>query len=253
MPCPEALILGEGVEWTESVEAALEDVALAAVKCSELRDVGERIERGGVALVVLTETLAGPDLAEACRWIRARYDVPVFVLSSARGRWSVADLLEAGADDCLEWPFPSELLLARVKALRRRTAGLLSRACVIACRDLRIDLERFEVTKLGKRLRLTPTEFRLLACLAQNAGRVLSSRTLIQALHGYTCDERDAQLIIKAHIVNLRRKLSQDPQDYPYIHRVRGFGYMLERRAEARPGDPVLERLEPWDEDSPAR
>lgn len=249
IPRPEALVLGEGVGRTDGIDRALGRLELSVVECSSLEEAEERIERGAVALVVLVETDGGLDLAQSCRWIRSHYEVPVFALSSARGRWSIIDLLEAGADDCLQYPFELDLFLARVKAVMRRSVNLLPRAGVILCRDLRIDLERFEVTKKGKRLDLTPTEFRLLTCLARHGGRVVDSRTLIQAVHGYTCNERDAQLIVKAHMVNLRRKVSGDPREYPYIHRVRGFGYMLERRKEARQGDPVLNHLEPWDED----
>jgi DNA-binding response OmpR family regulator len=120
----------------------------------------------------------------------------------------------------------------------------------VVLRDLRVDLDKCQAFNDGGLVNLTPTEFRLLATLAQQAGRVVDPRALLFAAHHHDYSERDAQNLVKVHIANLRRKLN-DTRDNPYILCVRGFGYMLERRAERRQGDPLTSLIE--DGTSPAK
>ena len=105
-------------------------------------------------------------------------------------------------------------------------------------RDLAIDFETYQVTVADEPVQLTPTEFRLLAVLAQQTGRVVDPRALLSAVHQHDYSERDAQNLVKVHIANLRRKLKDDSSN-PYILCVRGFGYMLERRGRLRDDDPL--------------
>jgi len=87
-------------------------------------------------------------------------------------------------------------------------------------------------------------EFRLLAVLAQQAGRVVDPRALLSAVHQHDYGEKDAQNLVKVHIANLRRKLSDSRSHNPYILCVRGFGYMLERRGRVRQDDPLNALIE---------
>jgi DNA-binding response OmpR family regulator len=111
-------------------------------------------------------------------------------------------------------------------------------------RDLRIDFEKYQVLMDGEPVALTPTEFRLLAVLAQQAGRVVDPRALLSAVHQHDYSERDAQNLVKVHIANLRRKLNDSRSANPYILCVRGFGYMLERRGRARQDDPLASLID---------
>jgi len=115
---------------------------------------------------------------------------------------------------------------------------------MLAIRELVLDLDKFQVSLDGKTVALTPTEFRLLAVLAQQAGRVVDPRALLSAVHQHDYGERDAQNLVKVHIANLRRKLNDSRSRNPYILCVRGFGYMLERRFAQREDDPLAELIE---------
>ena len=93
--------------------------------------------------------------------------------------------------------------------------------------DLSIDLRKHLVTVAGQPVNLTPTEFSVLACLAREAGNVLSCETLVSRVQGYECYEQEARMIIKTHISHLRQKLEVDPSNPKYIINIRGMGYML--------------------------
>ncbi|MGH8629788.1 MAG: winged helix-turn-helix domain-containing protein, partial [Burkholderiales bacterium] len=133
---------------------------------------------------------------------------------------------------------------ARVRALLRRARPASRHGGEIVIRDLLLDLEKYEVTLNGEQVPLTPTEFRLLAVLAQQAGRVVDPRALLSAVHHHDYGERDAQNLVKVHIANLRRKLNDSHDNNRYILCVRGFGYMLERRSLVREGDPLVQLIE---------
>jgi DNA-binding response OmpR family regulator len=107
-----------------------------------------------------------------------------------------------------------------------------------------IDLEKYQVILRGEVVSLTPTELRLLAVLAQQAGRVVDPRALLSAVHQHDYSERDAQNLVKVHIANLRRKMRDQRTENPYILCVRGFGYMLERRSHIRDGDPLSDLVD---------
>jgi DNA-binding response OmpR family regulator len=110
-------------------------------------------------------------------------------------------------------------------------------------RDLVIDFETYQVTIEGRSVALTPTEFRLLAVLAQQAGRVVDPRALLSAVNQHDYSEREAQNLAKVHIANLRRKLNDSLSQNPYILCVRGFGYILDRREQVRQSDPLVSLL----------
>jgi DNA-binding response OmpR family regulator len=107
-----------------------------------------------------------------------------------------------------------------------------------------IDFDRAEV-KLGEaEIKLTPTEFRLLASLARAAGRVVSARQLLADAQSVVLPESEAREIVKVHVRRLRAKLEPHQGDNPYVVSVRGFGYLLERRNQPRAGDFLMEYAE---------
>lgn len=153
-------------------------------------------------------------------------------------------VLDAGADDAVISRAEPDVFAARVRALLRRTKSATNNAGTIEVRDLVIDMEKYQVALRGEVINLTPTEFRLLAVLAQQAGRVVDPRSLLSAVHQHDYGERDAQNLVKVHIANLRRKMNDQRTENPYILCVRGFGYMLERRSHVRDGDPLTRLIE---------
>jgi two-component system, OmpR family, response regulator len=153
------------------------------------------------------------------KWRKAGRTMPVLILT-ARDRWSdkVAGF-DAGADDYLAKPFYTEELLARVRALLRRAAGLATSEIEIG--PLRIDTRTSRVTVDGNPVKLTSLEYRLLAYLAHHKGRVVSRTELVEHLYDQDFD-RDSNTI-EVFVGRLRRKLGAN-----LIQTVRGLGYCLD-------------------------
>ena len=179
-------------------------------------------------LVILDIMLPVMDGYEVCRRIRDFSLVPVVMLT-ARGE-QVDKLLgfEMGADDYLTKPFAPAELLARVKAvLRRSQLGAPSTAtAVIQCGEVSIDLVRRRVSRSGEPVALTKTEFGLLQELAQNAGKTLSHTELLTRVWG--SEYRDDRDYLFAYVRRLRRKLEADPEHPALILSQVGYGYRLE-------------------------
>jgi DNA-binding response OmpR family regulator len=154
--------------------------------------------------------------------------------------------MDAGADDAVTASSDATVFAARVRALLRRAQHWQTgqTAGIIAIRDLLIDLDKCAVVLKERPVSLTPTEFRILAVLAEKAGKVIDARSLLSAIHDHDYDDREAQNLVKVHIANLRRKLEDGRDGNPYILCVRGFGYMLERRSQQREGDPLTALLD---------
>jgi len=104
----------------------------------------------------------------------------------------------------------------------------------ITVRDLTLDFDRCQAIREGETIPLTPTEFKILAFLAKNAGKVVSPVEILRAVQDYTYSDREAQEIVKVYIRRIRRKVELEPAEPSYIINVRGFGYMLERRLSRR-------------------
>lgn len=145
--------------------------------------------------------------------------------------------LDAGADVCVRDTDGVEMLMAQLGALARRKAPAPQAddgPSTISVRDLLLDFDRCQAVREDETIPLTPTEFKILAYLARNAGKVVSPVEILRAVQDYTYSEREAQEIVKVYIRRIRRKIEVDPSEPSYIINVRGFGYMLERRGTPR-------------------
>lgn len=205
------------------------------------------------SVLVRAESLEDPLRTAVQRLKRGRAHVP-FVLWSAPGSAAPAESGEDGdgpapirsaiGPDRVEavlaggfdlW-LPAEVSVVAVAAQVRSLCRLVSGAVraqepqVVAIRGVTIDLQRREVTVGERVVPLTPTEFRIIAHMAQQPGRVVSHNELFRDVHGYDASEQEAKDILKVHISRLRTKLSQAGMDEELIVTVRGFGYLLERR-----------------------
>jgi DNA-binding response OmpR family regulator len=184
-------------------------------------------------VVLLDLMLPGVDGLEICRRIRAVPEVaaiPVIMLTAKGEEVDRIVGLELGADDYLPKPFNPRELLARIRAVLRRSAAASSTAPSpprFRAGDLEIDFGAREVTVSGRRHVLTHYEFELLAALARAAGRVLSREQLLDALKGAEYEAFDRS--IDVHVSKLRAKLETDPKAPRLIKTVRGVGYLLAR------------------------
>ncbi len=166
----------------------------------------------------------------------------VMVLAPGPHAHGLASALEAGADVFLRDTDGVEALTAQLGAMARRRAPNSPAPAVreepesarITVRDLVLDFDRCQAVREDQTIPLTPTEFKILAYLARNAGKVVSPVEILRAVQDYTYSEREAQEIVKVYIRRIRRKVEADPSEPSYILNVRGFGYMLERRTGRR-------------------
>ena len=173
--------------------------------------------------IVLTDEVDGYEVA---RQVREFSEVPIIMLTA---RVEEADLLrgfDAGADDYITKPFSSKELLARVRAVLKRSRHEGPAVAEIVCGDLQIDLARRRVIRKGESIYLTRTEFNLLHELATHRNQVLLHDKLLTAVWGP--EYRDDLDYLRAYIRYLRRKLEIDPSNPRYIVTYQGVGYMLE-------------------------
>jgi two-component system KDP operon response regulator KdpE len=179
-------------------------------------------------LVLLDIILSGAvDGYEAARRIREFSDVPIIMLTAKARESDLLRGFDAGADDYLTKPFSSKELLARVRAVLKRTRreSATSGEVEIVCDDLRIDLARRRVTVSGREVHLTPTEYNLLHELASHRNQVLLHAQLLTAVWG--SDYRDDLDYLRAYVRYLRQKLEADPANPKLIVTSAGVGYML--------------------------
>ena len=176
-------------------------------------------------LVVLDLNLPGMDGLDVCRLLRRESNVPIIMLTARAEEMDRLIGLELGADDYIVKPFSPRELVARVRAVLRRTQGEVQTSGVIRAGDLEIDLNGHRVTLRGESVHLTRIELTLLTILAQHPGQTFSRAQLINRLHGVAEGSFDRS--IDAHIKNLRRKLEDDSADPHFILTVYGVGYQF--------------------------
>jgi len=174
-------------------------------------------------LIVLDLNLPEMDGLEVCRALRRESDVPIIMLTARVEETDRLIGLELGADDYITKPFSPRELVARVRAVLRRVRGGVHQPGLIRAGDLEIDLLGHRVTRAGEPIRLTRTEFTLLATLAQHPGQTFTRAQLLDRLHGIAYDGYDRS--IDAHIKNLRRKLEANPAEPRYVLTVYAIGY----------------------------
>lgn len=180
-------------------------------------------------LIILDVMMPGMDGWETCRRIREMSQVPIIMLTAKDEEADKIKGFEHGVDDYVTKPFSFAELTARVAAVLHRTRQRppRRRPAIHHVNDLVIDLENRRVTKDGEVLDLTPTEYRLLATLVENAGRVLSHEQLLADVWGP--EYVDDTGYVKRYIWYLRQKLEDDPSKPKYILTERGFGYRFRR------------------------
>ena len=185
------------------------------------------VQRHHPQVVVLDVMMPRMDGWEACRQIRQISNVPIIILSHRTGELDKVRGLELGADDYLTKPVGRLEFVARVRAaVRRGSQTALPQQLVHVDDRLAIDRTHNQVVVDGEEVRLTATEFRLLGCLLDNAGRVSTYESLLTQIWGWEyTDEKD---YLKVYVHHLRKKLEENPQAPRYILTERGLGYRFQ-------------------------
>jgi DNA-binding response OmpR family regulator len=182
------------------------------------------LEQQAPSLIVLDLMLPGMDGLSLCRWIRERSELPVIMITALGEETDRLTGLELGADDYLTKPFSPRELVARVKAVLRRSSPPTQME-PIEFGDLVLDPGRREVRKRGAPLRLTTLEFDLLWFLANNPNRVFERGDLMNQVWGYTSELDTGTVTV--HIRRLRAKIEDDPSRPRHVETVWGSGYRL--------------------------
>lgn len=177
-------------------------------------------------LIVMDIMMPEMDGWEASRLIRRESDVPIIMLTARDEDADKIAALEMGVDDYVTKPFNPRLLVARVRAVLRRTHGESgSEGRILRVKNLELDQDTYEAKLHDQLLELTRSEFDLLATLMEHPGRVFTRMELLEHVHGeaFAAYERT----IDVHIKNLRAKLEADPREPEYIETVYGVGYRM--------------------------
>jgi DNA-binding response OmpR family regulator len=172
-------------------------------------------------LVILDLMLPQIDGREVCRILRRESDIPIIMLTALSEEIDQVTGLEIGADDYITKPFSPRAMIARVRALLRRTRGDIKAPSLIRAGGLEIDLDKHSITFNGSPIKLTPNEFKLLQILASRPGQTLTREQLLDDLHG-AASGMDRS--VDSHIKNLRKKI-ESASGNAMIETVYGIGY----------------------------
>ena len=216
------LLVEDDPSIREVASLGLEQAGFRVTATGDGRDALTRFRQGPFDLVVLDVMLPSLDGLEVCREIRRESQIPIVMLSARSELHDVVVGLELGADDYVTKPFELPELVARIKAvLRRSTAGPSEGAISVA--DLEIDPAGFSVRKGGEDVALTATEFRLLLELARRPKQVFTRDLLLELVwnYEYLGDSR----LVDVAVQRLRGKIEDDPAQPKLIQTVRGVGY----------------------------
>ena len=178
-------------------------------------------------LIVLDLMMPKVDGIDVCRILRAESQVPIIMLTGRSTDEDKLTGLELGADDYVTKPFNPRELLARIRAVLRRTGGIEgSGPSEVYFGEMVMDFVRHEVRAHEQVVNLTPTEFRLLEALVKEPGRAFSRLELLEQVFGY--DYEGFERTVDVHIMNLRKKIEPEPSHPRYVVTVPGLGYRFE-------------------------
>ncbi len=219
------LFVEDDSDIREIVAHGLENAGFEVVAEGDGRQALVWFRREPFDVVILDIMLPSLNGLEICRRIRTESPVPIVMLTARTDTTDVIAGLEAGADDYVTKPFEIDELIARLRAVLRRTERLEG-VDYVDVGDLRIDQGAFKAFRNGAEVNLTTTEFKLLNEFARSAGRVMSREVLLETVWGYEYlgDSRIVDMAVK----RLRSKIEADPSNPRLIQTVRGVGYRLE-------------------------
>ena len=223
------LIVEDDRKLARQLQKGLEEQSHSTTVALDGRDGLEAARQGGFDVLVLDVMLPGLDGFSIVRKLRtAKVSTPILLLTAKDAVEDIVEGLDAGADDYLTKPFSFKVLLARLRALaRRKTVEPLTRLQVA---DLVLDPATHEVKRGGATVSLARTEFRLVEALMRNAGRVMTSSRLLEAVWGH---DREVESNTLAVYIRMLRAKIDPPGSRKLIHTVRGIGYAMREEENA--------------------
>ncbi len=223
------LVIDDEKDILELVSYNLKKEGFGISVSSDGEDALRRVKQKKYDLLILDLMLPGLQGMELCRILKSSEDtsfVPIIMLTAKNEELDKVLGLEMGADDYITKPFSPRELIARVKAVLRRTHEKPVKDKTVKIGDLEINTDTYQVVKRGEQLKLSATEFKLLLYLAQRKGRVFNRDMLLDAVW------KDESFVeprtVDVHIRRLRERIEDDPAQPDYIKTRRGLGYYME-------------------------
>jgi two-component system KDP operon response regulator KdpE len=217
------LVVDDEAGIRKVVRDSLEREGHEVTTCVDGREALERLEDEEFDLIVTDLSMPRTDGLELVREARRRSAVPILVLTVKHEEREKVRLLDAGADDYVTKPFSTAELLARARALLRRTGTPPDKLVLTRWADVEVNLEARSVVKKGRPVHLTPTEYSLLTVLLSKPGAVWTHRQLLADVWGTTAGVTNDTL--RVHMGSLRRKLEDDPNRPRFIRTEPWVGY----------------------------
>src|SRR5437016_13009962 len=216
------LVIDDDESLRDTIGIMLEQEGFNPVLVSDGKSGFERAISLKPDLMIVDLRLPGMSGIEICKQVRgASLKTPIIVLSAVGEEVDKVLLLEIGADDYVVKPFGTRELLARIRALLRRTTQ--GSEPVLSFADVEVDLDQRVVRRAGSETRMTRAEFNLLAFFLQNPGKALSRDVILNSVWGY--DSFPNTRTVAAHVVRLRQKLEPDPETPRHFLTMHGVGY----------------------------
>ncbi len=228
LPALRVALLGDDAPCTRLAQKLLEDECRAFVRTTDSHRPANRRADESFDLVAICLPDLNPDTLAQCRSVRAAAGTPVLALSTDTREEALVAALDAGADDFIAYPLRPNELRARVNALVRRVREALPAKELIVCDELTINAARRRVSRSGRDIHLTRTEFEILHFLARRRGKVQRQETILAQVWGPYHGEYVQTL--RVHIGHIRHKIEMDPSAPHYIETEPGVGYRF--RAE---------------------
>ncbi len=217
------LVVDDDKKLAELIRLYLEKDRFRVLVAHDGRAALELARQKQPDLVVLDLMLPQVDGLDVCRVLRAESRVPIIMLTARTTEEDKLLGLDLGADDYVTKPFSPRELVARVRAVLRRSDSGGEGSPEVRFRDLTVNFVRHEVRLRGDLVSLTPKEFRLLEALMKEPGRAFSRLDLLERAFGL--DYAGLERTVDVHVMNLRKKIEPDPARPTYIHTVYGLGY----------------------------
>lgn len=222
------LIVDDELSIRELIKFNLEKAGYSVLESGDGADAAKLVRADKPDLVVLDLMLPGQDGLEVCRILKSQKDtsgIPIIMLTARNDEIDKIIGLEMGADDYLTKPFSPRELVARIKAVLRRSQKSSVPEGELSVGKLRINFSRYEAFLGSEKLELTPKEYELLKLFATNIGKVFSREQLLEKVWGYEYfgDTRT----VDVHVRHIRMKLEPEPEVAETIETVRGVGYRM--------------------------
>lgn len=224
----DVLVVDDNEKIVEVLTAYLEQAGFSVRSAIDGPAAIAEVDRAVPDIALLDVMLPGVDGIELTRRFQREHGLPVILVTARSDEVDRLIGLEVGADDYISKPFSPREVVARVKAVLRRSGDQRPGDDTVRIGELSIDAERRAVTVQGREVDLTRTEFDILAAMAAHPGRVYSRLQLLEIATGDAFEGYERT--IDAHVKNIRKKLGEDPRAPRYVHTVFGVGYKVEDR-----------------------